>query len=110
MSDENSVTEGCGNVFEDLGLPDAEMLLVKADLHIQIAAVVRRRKLTQVAAAKLLGIDRPALDRVLRKGPGEFSVDELIRFLMALGQDVEIVVTAPSGRRRVKGRLTVRAA
>ena len=55
-----------GNVFADLGLEDADELLVKAELVRRIGSIIRHRHLTQVEAAKLLGIDQPKISALLR--------------------------------------------
>jgi predicted XRE-type DNA-binding protein len=98
-----------GNVFADLGLPDAEELLVKAELVMQISRIVEERGLTQVQAAELLGIDQPKVSALVRGNLRGYSVERLSRFLNALGQDVEIVVrpkprTQPQGQTRVIAR------
>src|SRR6202167_4223856 len=83
---------GSGNVFADLGLPDAGEHLIKAGLVVKIDQTVRQRHLTQAAAAQLMGIDQPKVSAMLA---GQFrgqSVERLMRFLVALGHDVEIVV------------------
>src|SRR5262245_26593642 len=81
-----------GNVFADLGLKDPEELLAKAELVQRIADIIAERKLTQVRAAKLLGIDQPKVSALLRGKLDGFSTDRLFRFLNALGRDVEIVI------------------
>lgn len=81
-----------GNVFADLGLKNPEVLLAKAELAQRIADIIAERKLTQVRAAKLLGIDQPKVSALLRGRLGGFSTDRLFRFLNALGRDVEIVI------------------
>ncbi len=89
----NDVLEGSGNVFADLGLPNPEQELLKARLTLQIARIIRDRGLTQVEAAKILGIQQPHVSALTRNRAGNFSVGRLIDFLTALGQDVEITVT-----------------
>lgn len=59
MTDTPRHTVGSGNIFADLGLPDAGELLPRADLAGRIAAVIQEGGLTQVQAADLLGIDQP---------------------------------------------------
>ena len=86
------IERGSGNVFEDLGLPDARMLMAKADLVSCIADILARRGLTQARAAKILGVERPRISALLRGRLGDFSIDHLFRFLNALGCDVEIAV------------------
>jgi predicted XRE-type DNA-binding protein len=81
-----------GNVFADLGLADADEHLVKAGLVIRIGRIIRQRGLTQVAAAKLMGVDQPKISAMLSGQFRGYSVERLMRFLVALGHDVEIVV------------------
>ncbi len=81
-----------GNVFADLGLNNPEELLAKAELVQRIADIIAERKLTQVRAAKLLGIDQPKVSALLRGKLDGFSTDRLFRFLNALGRDVEIMI------------------
>src|ERR1700722_18822829 len=81
-----------GNVFADLELPDAEEMLAKAELAHWIAVLISAAKLTQAGAARQLGIDQPKVSALLRGKLDGFSTERLIRFLNALGQDVEIRV------------------
>ena len=81
-----------GNVFADLGLADAEEHLVKAGLVVKIDRIIRQRGLTQTAAARSMGIDQPKVSAMLAGQFRGYSVERLMRFLVALGQDVEIVV------------------
>ena len=84
--------EGSGNVFADLGLPHPEQELVRAKLTLQIYRLIRGRGLKQVEAGKILGIKQPHVSALMRNRAGAFSVERLMDFLTALGQDVEIVV------------------
>jgi predicted XRE-type DNA-binding protein len=86
------VTEGTGNVFADLGLPNADQELLKARLTLQIYRIIKQRGLTQTQAAKALGVKQPHVSLLMRNRAGTFSVGRLIDFLTALGQDVEITV------------------
>jgi predicted XRE-type DNA-binding protein len=81
-----------GNVFADLGVADAGEHLIKAGLVIRIDRIVRQRKLTQAAAAQIMGIDQPKVSAMLAGQFRGYSVERLMRFLVALGHDVEIVV------------------
>ena len=81
-----------GNVFADLGLKNPEELLAKAELVQRICDIIAERKLTQVRAAKVLGIDQPKVSALLRGRLEGFSIDRLFRFLNALGRDVEITI------------------
>ena len=95
-----------GNVFADMGLPNAEELLFKADLVIAISRVLTRRRLSQTRAAQIVGIDQPKISNLLRGDTRGFSTDRLIRMLVRLGQDVEIRV---HDSRKTKGRIRVAA-
>jgi len=97
-------TGGSGNVFADLGLPNPEQELLKAQLTLQIYRIVKARKLTQAQAAAVLGIKQPNVSALLRNRGGLFSVGRLLEFLTALGQDV--TVTVKPTRKRV-GELEV---
>jgi predicted XRE-type DNA-binding protein len=90
---------GSRNVFKDLGLPNAEEHLVKAQLVSKIDAIMKDRGLKQVEAGKLFAIPQPDVSRMLRGDFRQFSVERLLRFLVALDHDVEIVVRPHRGRR-----------
>ncbi|MBK5293234.1 MAG: XRE family transcriptional regulator [Acidobacteriia bacterium] len=92
------VKEGSGNVFRDLGFPNPEREQVKARLTLQIYRLIKDRGLTQAAAGEILGIQQPHVSGLMRGQSGNFSVERLMDFLTALGQDVEITVR-PAGRR-----------
>jgi predicted XRE-type DNA-binding protein len=81
-----------GNVFDDLGFPDAQDMLLKAELARRIASILRHRHLTQQEAADVLGIDQPKVSALLRGRLAGFSTERLLRFLLTLGRDVTIVV------------------
>jgi len=83
---------GSGNVFKDLGLPNAEEHLVKAQLVFKIDTILKKHHLKQTEAASLFGITQPDVSKMLRGDFRQFSVERLLRFLVALDQDVEIVV------------------
>jgi predicted XRE-type DNA-binding protein len=85
-------TKSSGNVFADLGLPNPEQELLKAQLTLQIYRIVRARGLTQAQAGAVLGIKQPHVSALMRNRAGNFSVGRLMEFLTALGQDVEITV------------------
>ena len=91
---------GSGNVFADIGLPNADEHLIKAQLVYRIDGLMKARGLKQVEAARLFGVKQPDISKMLRGDFRQFSVERLLRFLVALGQDVEIVVTPHRGRRK----------
>jgi predicted XRE-type DNA-binding protein len=104
-SEDISVTVGSGNVFADIGVPNPEEALLKAQLAYQINHVIQQRGLTQVATAEILGIDQPKVSSLRTGRLRGFSVERLMRFLVLLGNDVEIVVR-PVGEE--PGKLRVR--
>jgi predicted XRE-type DNA-binding protein len=83
---------GSGNVFKDLGAPNADEHMIKAQLVFKIDGIMKERRLTQVQAAALFGVRQPDVSIMLRGEFRQFSVERLLRFLVALDQDVEIVV------------------
>ena len=99
-----SVVRGSGNLFRDVGLPDADLLLAKADLHTAIYLRAKQLKLTKSKLAKLLGVGLPDAAALMRV-EGEFTFDRLFRFLNALGHEVVIAVrpaTAAPAETRVE--------
>jgi len=92
MSNKKGYQAGSGNVFKDIGVPNAEEHLVKAQLVFKIDTILKRRGLKQVEAAELFGVRQPDVSKMLRGEFRQFSVERLLRFLVALDQDVEIVV------------------
>ncbi len=89
---ETSIESSSGNVFADLALSQPEELMAKAELVQRICDFLAERKLTQVKAAALLGIDQPKVSALMRGKLDGFSIDRLLRFLNVLGHDVEIVI------------------
>ena len=83
---------GSRNVFKDLGVPNADEHLVKAQLVFKIDTIMKERRLKQVEAAALFGIRQPDVSKMLRGEFRQFSVERLLRFLLALNQDVEIII------------------
>jgi predicted XRE-type DNA-binding protein len=86
------VTQSSGNVFADLGLPDAEEAHAKALIASRICEIIAERKLTQTEAAAMLGVDQPKVSSLMRGKLSGFSSDRLFRFLNVLDRDVEIVI------------------
>jgi len=96
-------TVSSGNVFADLGLPNPEELLAKAELAHKIATLIQENGLTQVQSAKLLGVDQPKISALIRGRLSGFSLERLMRFLLLLGQDIKITVQAcPRSRSRAR--------
>ncbi len=82
-----------GNVFADLGLPNPEKLLAKASLAIQINNLIEEKKLTQIQAAKLLGIDQTKISSLAQGKFSGFSLERLSKFLNILGQNITTKAT-----------------
>jgi predicted XRE-type DNA-binding protein len=101
-----TVRPSSGNVFVDLGFAEPEEELAKAQLASRLRHIIERRRLTQAAAAALMGIDQPKVSALLNGRLANFSSGRLMRFLTTLGQDVEIVVKAKR-RGRERGRIRV---
>jgi predicted XRE-type DNA-binding protein len=94
-SDEPSrLDRGSGNVFADLGIPNPDLALAKAQLIQRIRDLIAERRLTQAKAAELLGLDQPKVSALVRGRVEGYTIDRLFRFLTALGQRVEIRVRA----------------
>jgi len=88
------VEEGSGNVFADLGLPDAEELLLKAKLTVQIAQLIEKKGLTQAEVARRTALDQPKISRLLNGHLSGFSIDRLFAILNRLGHSVEVRISA----------------
>jgi predicted XRE-type DNA-binding protein len=107
--DEDRIVRGTGNVFADLGYPDADERQTKLRLVHAINSVVARQHLTQTAAADKLGVGQPKVSALANYKLDGFSVERLMTFLTLLDQDVEIVVRKKP-RSRAAGRIVVVAA
>lgn len=86
------VTLGSDNVFADLGLPNADKLLIKTDLVIEIIKAVRKLGITQEQAAKRMGVTQPKVSAMLRGDFNNLSERKLMDCLNRLGYDIEIKV------------------
>ena len=86
------IRRGTKNVFADLGFPDADTHLLKAELVTRIQGVITAQKLTQTAAAKRMGLSQPDVSRLLKGQFRDVSVERLIRLLTRLGCDVDITI------------------
>jgi predicted XRE-type DNA-binding protein len=100
---------GGTNVYADLGLPDADEMLVKAQLAAKIGEIIKRRRLTQVEAADIVGMPQPKLSGLLRGQFRGISEAKMLNCLVRLGRDVKIVV-GPARRRSGMGHIEVLSA
>ena len=103
------VTKSSGNVFADLGLPQAEELQTRAQLTHQIYTLIKERGLKQKEAAALLGIKQPDVSSLMNGRFANFSVDRLLHFLVRLNQNVEIVIRPASTEGKLKAAIRVSA-
>jgi predicted XRE-type DNA-binding protein len=97
---------GGDNIFADIGVANAEEELTKAELVWEIDLIIKKRKLTQEKAAKIMGINQPKVSALLHRKLSGFSVERLMHFLNQLGQDIDIVVR-PKPRNRKNARVNV---
>ncbi len=102
------IVASSGNVFADLGLPDAAELDTKTRLGAAICQLEGRRNLNQIDVASRLGVNQPKVSALLNYKLEGFSVERLMNFLVCLGHDVEIVVKDKPRSRRA--RIAVKAA
>jgi predicted XRE-type DNA-binding protein len=103
------VEEGSGNVYTDLGYPNSDAMLVKAQLAAKITEIVEHRALTQVQTAEMLGLTQPKVSALLKGRFRGISEHRLLECLTRLGRDVQIVVKPAPGKRS-NGRLTLSVA
>jgi predicted XRE-type DNA-binding protein len=106
---ENEITRGTGNVFADLGYPDATERQTKLRLAYALNQVLEQRKLSQAESAKVLGVTQPKVSALRHYKLAGFSVERLMTLLNALDQDVEIVISRKPRSRRA-ARISIVAA
>ena len=99
------IEKGSGNIFADLGFPDAETHFLKAQIVSEIYRLANERKLKQAQAGRLMGISQPEVSRMFKGNFREYSVERLIAFLTTFDRDVEIV-SKPHKKSGKMGRIT----
>lgn len=99
MSKAIKATAGSDNIFADLGFANPEEELLKAKLIRELRAIIKRRKLTQVKAAELLGLKQPDVSALVTGRVGKFSIDRLVRCLDRLNYRVDVVIRHKPARR-----------
>ncbi len=105
MTRKVKIVAGSGNIFADLGLPDADTHFLKAQIVSEIYRLSNERKLTQGKVGKLLGISQPEISRMFKGNFREYSIDRLMGFLTSFDRDVDIVVK-PHKKSGKAGRIT----
>jgi predicted XRE-type DNA-binding protein len=94
MKSKTEHTRSSGNVFSDLGLPDSDERMLKAQLAVQIRRFLEEKEWTQAEAAEAVGLDQPKVSHLLRGRLAGFSVDRLMNILNRLGHNVEVRISA----------------
>jgi predicted XRE-type DNA-binding protein len=94
-----TIRRGTKNVFADLGFPDADTHLLKAQLMSRVQDTMRDRELNQTNAARIMGVGQPDLSRMLKGRFRDVSVERIMRMLTKLGCDVNIVIKSQSRKR-----------
>jgi predicted XRE-type DNA-binding protein len=105
MTRKVKVEVGSGNIFADLGLPDADSHFLKAQIVSEIYRLTHERKLTQAEAGKRMSISQPEVSRMFKGNFREYSIDRLMGFLTSFDRDIEIVVK-PHKKSGKVGRIT----
>lgn len=100
------IEKGSGNVYADLGIPDADEMLVKAKLAMKIGEIINARGWTQQQAASVLDMTQPKLSKMLRGQFRGVSEAKMMECLARLGRDVQIVV-GPARQVDTNGRVEV---
>jgi predicted XRE-type DNA-binding protein len=98
-------TKSSGNVFADLGVPNADEHFIKAEIVLGIAARVKSKGLTQAETAKLIGLAQPDVSKLLRGHFAGYSFERLFGFLTALGEKVKIEVSAAKSKKEARVEL-----
>jgi len=93
MSDAMELVRGSENPVADVGLPEADTKLIKADLAAEIVGILRERRLTGAEAAKLVGIQTADISRIRNADVSRFTIDRLVHILNRLNRHVEMCVT-----------------
>ena len=94
-ANDSEVYVGSGNVFADIGVANPDEALAKAKLAHQICALIKSAGITQLQAAKRLGIDQPKVSALVRGRLDQFSLERLLKFINDLGRDVDLVIRSP---------------
>ena len=104
MNEKIKFEKGSGNVFQDLELPDAGDLFLKAKLGFAVFQIIEDRKITQTEAAKILGVKKSAISQLKKGKFNHYSVEQLLAFLNQLNHDIEIHII-PSENRKGQQRI-----
>ncbi len=101
------ITHSSGNVYEDLGFPDAEEMLVKAKLATTIQDIIESKGLTQVKAAQLMGLSQPKLSDLLKGKFRGISEAKMMECITRLGRDIQIVINPRERPANSRGHIEI---
>lgn len=86
------IEKGSGNVYEDLGFPDSEEMLLKAQLVSSIHDLITSKSITRMQASEIIDMPQPALSRMLKGQFRDVSVSKMLEAISRLGRDIQIVI------------------
>lgn len=92
IDEKEKIVRGSGNIFADLGLPDAQNRKLKAQMAMHISRLMKQKGMTQAQLGALVGLDQPKVSKMLRGQLGEFSVERLFGVVNRLGRNIEVRV------------------
>ena len=98
MSEEIEIYEGSGNIFADIGIKDADELLARAQIGVEVLKILQSRKLKQREIANLLGIQQTEVSHLLNGHFSRFSEGKLLSFLKKLDHEIILVINQPDHR------------
>jgi predicted XRE-type DNA-binding protein len=107
MNNEITIAKGCGNVYADLGLPDADGMLVKAQLALSIDRIIRSKGLSQINAARIIGLSQPKLSGMLNGKFRGISEAKMLECITRLGNDVQIIINPAAHSENSVGHIAV---
>lgn len=102
VEEETESEIGTGSIYAQLGYKNHEEMETKSNLVIEIAKAIKKKRMTQTQAAKMLGISQPKLSELLNGRFRGYSVERLMHFLNELGQDIEIIVKSKPRNRKAR--------
>lgn len=100
MSKKLEVAKGSGNVFKDIGVPNAEVHQLKAQLAVEILKILDSQKLSVRKAAEQTGFDHADFSRIRNADLARFTIDRLVTILDHLNRHIEIKITRVKPRKR----------
>ena len=87
-----AVEMGTGNVFADLGLPDASERQLRVQLATRLNDLIQAERVTQAAVAQRLGLAQPHVSELKNYKLARFSSERLLHLITLMDRDVEIFI------------------